>query len=164
MLPTDDIAHVILIGVGATLLMDAWLLALSRLGVPSSSFALIGRWVGHLPRGRFAHAAIARAAPIPAELALGWLTHYAIGIAYAALLVGLLGLGWTQQPTLLPALAFGAATVVAPLFVMQPAMGAGFAASKTAAPLKNCLRSATNHAVFGIGLYVAAAVLEWLGR
>jgi hypothetical protein len=164
MLLAHDLAHVVLIGIGATALMDAWLFALARLGVPSSSFALIGRWVGHLPRGRFAHTAIAEAAPIPAELPLGWLTHYVIGIAYAGLLLGLVGLGWTQQPTLLPALAFGAATVVAPLFVMQPAMGAGFAASKTAAPLKNCLRSAVNHAVFGTGLYVAAAFIEWIGR
>ena len=164
MLLAHDLANVVLIGIGATALMDAWLVALARLGVPSSSFALIGRWVGHLPRGQFAHAAITKAAPIPAELPLGWLTHYVIGIAYAGLLVGLVGIGWMQQPTLLPALAFGAATVVAPLLVMQPAMGAGFAASKTAAPLKNCLRSTVNHTVFGTGLYVAAAFIEWIGR
>jgi hypothetical protein len=83
MLLLQDLASVVLIGIGATALMDAWLLAQARLGLPASSFALIGRWVGHWPRGRFAHAAIAKAAPIPAELALGWLTHYAVGIAYA---------------------------------------------------------------------------------
>jgi len=159
-----DLVQVILIGVGATALMDLWLLALARLGVPTSSFALIGRWVGHLPRGRFAHTAIAQAAPIAAERPLGWLTHYAVGIAFAGILVGFMGPAWLLQPTPWPALAFGVATVVVPLFVMQPAMGAGFAASKTAAPLKNCLRSTVNHAVFGAGLYGAALFTRWAGR
>jgi hypothetical protein len=38
-------------------------------------------------------------------------------------------------------------------------MGSGFLASKTPAPLKNCLRNLANHAVFGAGLYLAAAAL-----
>lgn len=164
MLSSQDIARVALIGIGATALMDAWLMILARLEFKSSSFALIGRWVGHMPRGRFAHAAIDRAEPIKAELALGWLTHYVIGIAYAALLVALLGSTWLRQPTLIPALIFGAATVVAPLFLMQPAIGAGFAASKTATPVTNCLRSTANHVVFGAGLYLAAAFIEWISR
>jgi hypothetical protein len=59
---------------------------------------------------------------------------------------------------------FGVATVAAPLLVMQPAMGAGFAASRTPTPLKNCLRSTVNHAVFGLGLYGAAAAIAALQR
>lgn len=151
--------HVALVGIGATAVMDAWLVLLSRLGVPTTSFAMVGRWVGHMPRGQFAHATIAKAPAVRHELVLGWLTHYAIGIAYAALLVATQGGTWLEQPTLLPALAVGAATVLAPWFVMQPAMGSGFLASKTPAPLKNCLRNLANHAVFGAGLYVAAAAL-----
>lgn len=164
MLLPQDLAHVVLIGIGATALMDAWLLAQARLGLPSSGFALIGRWIGHWPRGRFAHGSIAKAEPIPGELALGWLTHYAVGIAFAGALVAALGLDWMRQPTPLPALAFGVATVVAPLFVMQPAMGAGFAASRTPTPLKNCLRSLANHTVFGAGLYLTAAFIESMSR
>jgi hypothetical protein len=152
-------AHIAAIGIGATALMDLWLWLLSRLGVPSTGFAMVGRWVGHFPRGEFAHAAIARARPIPFELGLGWATHYLIGIAYAALLVGLQGTAWLHRPTVLPALVFGVLTVAAPWFVMQPAMGAGVLASKTPTPLKNGLRSLANHAVFGVGLYVAAAAL-----
>jgi hypothetical protein len=157
--PLQDISIVVLIGAGATAIMDIWLMLLKRLGVPTGSFALIGRWVGHLARGKLAHEAISRAPPVPAELALGWLTHYAIGMAYAGLLVGLQGRAWTLQPSLLPALVFGMATVVAPLFVMQPAMGAGFAASRTSTPLANCLRSLANHTVFGAGLYLTAVAV-----
>jgi len=163
-LTLHDIARVAFIGIGATAVMDLWLALLRRFGIRSSSFALVGRWAGHLLRGRFTHADIARAEPIAGELAWGWVVHYAIGIAFAVLLVAVAGNAWTTSPTVLPALAIGLATVLAPLGVMQPAMGAGFLASRTPTPLKNCLRSVANHAVFGLGLYAAAAAVAWLSR
>jgi hypothetical protein len=153
------VAHIVLVGIGATALMDVWLWLLSRLGVPATGFAMVGRWVGHFTRGAWVHAAISKAAPIPFERGLGWVTHYLVGIAYAMLLVGLQGAAWLEQPTAPPALVFGVLTVAAPWFVMQPAMGAGVLALKTATPLKNGLRNLANHAVFGAGLYAAAAVL-----
>jgi len=152
----QQIGEVLLIGIGATAVLDLWLLLLGRMGVPTTNFAFVGRWVGHLFRGKIAHADIARAAPISGELAWGWLTHYAIGIAFAAMLVAWQGEAWTRQPTLGPALVVGVCTVLAPLLVMQPAMGAGFASSKTATPIKNALRSVANHTLFGLGLYVSA--------
>jgi hypothetical protein len=161
---TGDIARIGLIGVGATAFMDAWLLGLKRLKVPTLDFALLGRWLGHLGRGRWKHVAISRAAPIRGESAWGWLLHYATGIAFAALLVGITGTAWTHAPTLLPALAVGAATVVVPLFVLQPALGAGIASWKTPNPLLSCVRSLMNHTVFGAGLYVSAAAIERLAR
>ena len=155
----QDLTRVALIGIGATAIMDLWLLLLKRLQVPTLNFALLGRWFGHLLRGQWKHEVIARATPVKGELALGWFVHYATGIAFAILLVAVYGLSWTSDPRLLPALAFGMATVVAPLFVLQPAMGAGVASSKTSAPLMNSLRSLLNHSVFGIGLYVAAVFM-----
>ena len=157
--PFSHVVPVVLVGIGATAVMDVWLLILARLSVPTAGFAMVGRWVGHFAQGRFAHAAIAKAAPLPFEHGLGWLTHYLVGIAYAALLVAAVGRGWLVQPTALPALLFGLATVAAPWLVMQPAMGAGFLALKTPTPLKNCLRNLANHTVFGGGLYLAAAAL-----
>lgn len=158
----QDFTHVALIGVGATVVMDVWLLMLKRLNVPTLNFALIGRWVAHTRCGKWTHAAIAKAAPMKGELAIGWLMHYAVGIAFAFLLVGLYGLRWVNAPTLQPALVVGIGSVIVPLFLMQPAMGAGFASSRTPTPLKNCLRSVANHAVFGAGLYVSAACIVWL--
>ena len=154
------IAHITLVGIGATALMDLWLLALQRAGLPTMDFALLGRWVGHLARGRVAHAAIRQSPPVRGERALGWLAHYAVGVAFALALVALQGPGWLARPSLMPALAFGLASVVAPLFVLQPAMGAGVASSRTPSPLKNSLRSLANHAVFGLGLFVSATVLS----
>lgn len=163
-LPLQEFPLAMLIGIGATAVMDAWLLLLKHLGVPTLNFAFIGRWVGHLLRGRFAHAAIAKAVPIRGELAWGWLTHYAVGVAFATVLVGLQGADWVRSPTLLPALAVGVCTVAAPLLVMQPAMGSGFAASRTPTPLKNCLRSLANHTVFGFGLYLSALAIALISR
>jgi Protein of unknown function (DUF2938) len=153
------LSRAIAIGIGATALMDLWLLLLRRAGVPTMDFALLGRWVGHVFRGRFAHDAIRRAPSLPGERGLGWVTHYAVGIVFGLLLVAAQGAAWLGDPALLPALAWGVATAVVPLFVMQPAMGAGIASSRTPAPLKNCLRSLASHAVFGLGLYLSAAVL-----
>lgn len=155
----QDLLTVVLIGIGATAVMDVWLLALRSMGVPTLNFAFIGRWAGHLARGRFFHVAIARAEPVHGELALGWLVHYGVGIAFAAALILVEGPAWPQQPTLLPAIVVGTLTVAAPLFVMQPAMGAGIASSRTPTPLKNCLRSLANHGVFGIGLYASASLV-----
>ena len=150
------------IGAGATLVMDAWLQLLRRLGIASLSFALIGRWVGHLARGRVRHAAIAKATPVRGELALGWLVHYATGIAFAALLLALAGPAWAARPSLLPALALGVATVAVPLLLIQPAMGAGIASRNTPTPLRNSLKSLANHSVFGLGLYLSAVLIAAL--
>lgn len=158
----QDLLRATLAGAGATAVMDLWLLLLARLGVPVLDLALVGRWVGHWPRGVFAHAAIAKAAPVEGERMLGWAFHYATGIAFAIVLAGLTGPEWLRSPTALPALGVGVATVAAPWFVMQPAMGAGVASSKTAAPARNRARSLTNHAVFGLGLYLSALVIAWL--
>lgn len=152
--------EIIFIGIGATIVMDLWLAALKRMGVKTLNMAFIGRWAGHLARGRFAHASIGAAAPVPGEGPLGWLVHYGTGIAFAAALAAVAGPGWLAAPTLAPALAVGIATVGAPLFLMQPAMGLGIASSKTPTPLKNCLRSLANHAVFGLGLYLSAVLVK----
>lgn len=159
----QDIERIILVGIGATVVLDLWLVLLGRMGVPTLNFAFVGRWVGHLTRGRIMHAGIARSTPIRGELALGWFTHYAIGISFAWLLLEMQGISWARQPTLWPCLLMGVCTVLMPLFVMQPAMGAGFASSKTATPAKNVIRSVANHAVFGLGLYLSSLLAaQWL--
>ena len=47
-------------------------------------------------------------------------------------------------------------TVVAPFFILQPAMGAGIAASRAPHPNAARLRSILTHTVYGIGLYLSA--------
>ena len=153
----ECVIRVALIGIGATVVFDLWAAFLRRFfGVPAANWGFVGRWFGHFPRGRFVHASIAQASPVRGELIIGWAAHYAIGIIFAALLVAICGLEWARHPTPLPALIFGLVTVAVPFFVMQPAIGAGIAASKTPKPSQARLRSIAGHAVFGIGLYASA--------
>lgn len=150
-------------GIGATLVSDVWGFARKPLlGVPPPDYGLVGRWIGHMPAGRFHHDAIARAPAIHAENMLGWCVHYAIGIAYAALLVLIGGPTWMNAPTLGLAIMVGIVTIAAPFLLMQPAMGAGFAASRTPRPNSARLQSLLFHTVFGLGLYASARMMNLL--
>ena len=152
----DFLACTILTGAGATLVMDIWAIARKRLlGAPAPNYGLVGRWLAHMPRGRFRHDSIAAAAPVRGERLIGWTAHYLIGIAFAAILLGIWGLAWIRHPTIGPALVVGIGTVAAPFLVMQPGMGAGIAASRTPRPAASRLQSLVTHAIFGLGLYVA---------
>jgi hypothetical protein len=144
------------IGVGATIVMDIWALLLKQLGIPSLNFAFVSRWIGHFPQGQWTHASIAKAVPIRGELWIGWFAHYSIGVAFAALLLAVYGVEWARKPTLLPALIVEIVTVVSPLFILQPALGAGIASSKTPKPVFNSIKSLIMHTVFGLGLCLAA--------
>lgn len=157
-----SIFHVLwaaLVGIGATLVMDAWLTLLKRCGIKTLDFAMVGRWAGHVLRGRLVHPGIAQSSPVRGERVLGWALHYATGIAFAGLLLAYTGAGWLAQPSVWPALAVGVGTVLVPFCVIQPCMGAGFAAAKSAAPMKARAISLANHSVFGMGLYLSALVI-----
>lgn len=91
------------------------------------------------------------------------MAHYSIGVTFAALLLTVYGLAWARKPTVLSALIIGIGTVVAPLFILQPALGSGIASSKTPTPVFNAVKSLTTHTVLGLGLYVAALATSSLG-
>lgn len=153
----------IVMGVIGSAFMDVWSLFLRRrFNAQTLDYALLGRWIGHLPEGRFAHARIAAANPVRFERPLGWAAHYAIGVTFALLLLGIWGLDWAHSPTPWPPLLVGLGTVVAPWFVMQPAMGAGVAGSRSPNPRATRLRNLGTHAVYGAGLYVAAVLFAWV--
>ena len=153
----------VLMGMGGAALMDAWALFVRRaFNVRGLDYAMLGRWIGHLPRGRFVHERIAAAGAVRGERPLGWVAHYSIGVAFAFLVLAIWGLDWARSPTLLPALLIGWVTVAAPWLVMQPAMGAGVAASKTPDPVAARLRNLATHTVYGIGLYASATALAVL--
>jgi hypothetical protein len=154
--PTDTI----LLGIGATLVLDAWCVVRQPLlGQAPADYAPIGRWVAHMARGRFRHADIARAARMRGERALGWLVHYLVGIGFAVLL-SLLAPAWLGAPTIGTALAFGLATVLVPWLVVMPALGAGIAASRSRDPAAARRQSIATHLAFGLGLHAAGLALH----
>ena len=134
-----DLLRAAVIGIGATLSMDLWNLFLKRaFGIPSLDYALLGRWIAHMPGGQYRHTSIARARPMPLERPLGWATHYTIGA----------GLG----------------TVAFPMLVLQPALGLGIASSKVARPARARLKSLATHTVFGLGIYGCGYGLDRLAE
>jgi hypothetical protein len=151
------------IGVGATLFIDLWALLLRRaFGVRSLDYCLLGRWLLHMPEGRLLHENIAAARAKPHECPVGWTAHYTIGIAFALVFAIVAGEGWMEDPTLLPALGFGVATVIVPFLTLQPAFGLGIAAARTPRPNRARLKSLMTHAVFGAGLYAWGVVSSWM--
>jgi Protein of unknown function (DUF2938) len=160
----EIVVRALVMGVTAAALMDLWGLLVRRgFGVPTLDYAMLGRWIGHMPRGRFTHERIAAAGPVRGERALGWAAHYSIGVAFAIPLLLVTGPGWAHAPSVGPALAIGLGTIVAPWLLMQPGMGAGIAASRTPNPTATRVRNVATHTVYGLGLYGAAVVLAVAG-
>ena len=161
---SSELVHVLIavaVGLGATLAMDLWGVFLKHtFNIPSSNYCFVGRWLRYMPEGIFRHSSIAATPQKPAECAVGWIAHYAIGVIFALALVLLASPQWLRAPTVLPAMILGLATVAFPFFVMQPSFGQGIAASKTPNPTQARLRSLMNHAVFGLGLYISALALS----
>ncbi len=154
------IIYAAFIGILATTMLDLWaIFARQILHLPGPNWAMVGRWLGHFTRRQFTHANIASAPGITGERIIGWSAHYLIGILFALLLLLFTGPDWLENPTFLPALVVGLSTILAPFLVMQPAMGAGIAASKTPRPNIARLSSVAAHSVFGFGLYGAATIL-----
>ncbi len=158
---TGLILKVILTGIGATIIFDLWGQFLKyAFKITPSNICLVGRWVLYMPQGIFRHPNINKAEAKKGECPVGWVVHYMIGISLAAIFTILAGSGWFESPQLLPAIIFGIATAAAPLFIMQPAFGFGFAASKSPNPMQARLRSVMNHTAFGVGLYLIAMLLK----
>jgi hypothetical protein len=153
--------HGAIIGGGATVAMDIWAIILTVLfRQPRANWAPVGRWFYHLKSGRLFHETIADADAYGQELALGWLAHYGVGIAYGIVFALLVGPDWFAEPTLLPAWIWGIVTVAAGWFLLQPGLGLGWAASRTANPNKVRALNLAAHTVFGLGLWLTALLIR----
>jgi hypothetical protein len=140
--------EILVIGSVASFATDLWQLLLQMIaGLPPANWGLVGRWVAWWPRGVLVHRPITATAPVRGERAIGWGIHYAVGIAYAALYLAVIRLALGSGPTLVSALVFAIALLVAPWLVMQPALGLGFMAART--PHPGAMR-AVNVSVHGV--------------
>ncbi len=148
------------IGIGATLILDFWNYLLSLFDIKSLDYRFIGRWIGNFVNGKFYHSNIMKAPPVKNELFIGWAAHYLIGISFSFVLIILYGNEWLEKPLLVPAIIIGLATVIAPLFIMQPALGFGIASSNLPKPIIRVFKSIITHLVYGTGLYLSALLVN----
>ncbi|ENV34637.1 MULTISPECIES: DUF2938 domain-containing protein [Acinetobacter] len=154
---------IILIGVGATIILDLWALFLNKFfRIPITNWAMVGRWLGHIPKGELVQKQLNKAPSLDYELGLGWLAHYLIGISYILVLIAFEGKAWLSQPTVFPPLVISWFLLIAPFFIMMPCMGAGVAGANTPSPIKTRLISIAGHTVFGLGIYGSAVILNLL--
>ena len=151
--------NMIVAGIFATIVLDIWQRVLrATTGIPVTNWGIVGRWFGHMPRGRFVHAAIAEVEPIAGELAIGWIMHYLIGVLYGVVYVGLIVVVLSGTPTLLNGFLFGLASVVIPWFLMQPALGLGAMGSKTPNPNIPRYSALAAHCIYGVALYAGSTL------
>jgi hypothetical protein len=152
----DYLVRTVLIRVGATAVVDARSIAPKYLlGIASLDYGLVGRWFAHMARRRFRHDTIAAAVPVRGERFIGRTAHYLSGIAFAFVLLAIWGIDGVRHLTIGPALIVGIGSVNAPFLLMQPGMGAGIAASRTAHPAVARINNLVAHCIFGLGLYLA---------
>jgi hypothetical protein len=97
----DFLTCTVVIGAGATAVMDLWTVVRARLlGGRMPDYAWVARWLR-----------------LPHERVIGWVAHYLIGMVFAAVLLAIWGVDWARQPTLAPALIVGVGSVVAPFLI-----------------------------------------------
>lgn len=158
---SQRVVFILVVGVGSTLVIDLWAQIAARLGWrPAAHWPSVGRWLLGLPRGRLV---LDGADPRPfsgLEAATGWLFHYLVGLAYAAMFPLVWGMTFLQKPTLLPVFLIG---VVVPTFaglgVLVPALGGGFFARKIANPLDFIIYVLVSHGIFATAQYLLARAL-----
>lgn len=156
----DIIGRGILIGLGATIVMDIWAFVLSMMpGQSRPNWGPVGRWFWHLRHGQVFHDDIAKSTPYAHEVALGWIGHYAVGILYGVIFAFYVGADWFAGPTFLPAWIFGIVTVAAGWFLLQPGLGIGWAASRLPNAWQVRFLNLVAHTFFALGLYGTALVL-----
>ncbi|WP_235714531.1 DUF2938 domain-containing protein [Acinetobacter junii] len=132
-----------------TILFDMLNFLSPRFNIPTLNFALLGRWVGWILRGKIQHQSISQSPKIRHEYLLGWIAHYSVGVIFSFSFILMVGQNWLAEPQFPSALFFGVITVLIPFLIMQPAMGSGIAASNTPQPFINRIKSLINHSIFG---------------
>lgn len=150
----DIAVKVALLGIFATIAIDTWATFSNKaLNLPRTDWAMVGRWLSHIPTGKLVHNSIRSTSQANHEKLLGWTFHYCIGIVYAALYTMIVLLILDGQPSLASAWVFGMATILSPWLIMQPCLGMGFCATKAAHPNKVRLQNLAIHSIFGTALY-----------
>lgn len=146
-------------GVLGTAAMDLGNLLFSRVGILSKiDVGMIGRMAAGWTRGRFRYRHPSEMEEVTNEKAYGYLTHYAIGVAFAVpYVVGWLVLsGGPVSPGW--AVVYGIATTVASWFLVYPSMGFGAFGRRSPEGLKASLSPLANHFFFGLGMAAGIAL------
>lgn len=96
---------------------------------------------------------------MPQDLFAGFISHYVIGIIFAAPLC-IATVKYYPQIHYIHALIYGALTSVVSLTLLFPAIGLGFAASKSMQPEFMVMSNIVNHFFYGVGLALSVHIIR----
>jgi hypothetical protein len=156
----DLVVAAVVAGVMGTVVMDLGNLFFSRVGVILKiDVGTIGRMAAGWTRGRFRYRHPSEMEEIRNEKAFGYVTHYAIGVAFAVPYV----FGWNAlvggPPSPGWAIVYGVVTTVASWFCVYPSMGFGAFGLRSPDGPKAALSPLANHFFFGLGMAAGIALL-----
>lgn len=129
---------------------------------PITNWAMVARWVGHLPEGKLMWDDIDKAPPVPHENVWGWVVHYVVGPGLGVFYVALVRFVVHEPLSFASAMTFGVLSVSLTWFVVEPLLGLGPMASHL--PNRTAVRilDFTSHLSFGFGLYVGGVLASAL--
>lgn len=119
----------------------------------------LGRWIGHMLKGRFTHEDITKAEPVAHEATIAMVAHYAIGLALGAGYALALRVPQPRPSTVSRAVAYGTATTALPWFWMFPARGQGVMGLRHG-DLRVPAFALCTHVAYGLGLGVALGLAD----
>ena len=155
--------EIVVVGVIATTIMDLYQQIIRMIsGLARTNWALVGRWVVQMTRGRFVHDTIEDAPQVNGEDGIGWMFHYFVGIVFAGLYLIVVYGPLGSQPTIVNGLVFGLVTLAFPWLIMQPALGFGAFALKLPNATSVRVQNLASHLVFGAALYIGAVISQTL--
>jgi hypothetical protein len=149
--------EILIVGIVANIITDIYEFAIERYLGKARDWHLVGRWMITIPRSSIIIDPNDDTQATSGELPLGWIFHYVVGVLFAAIYL-IVVFVLDTHPSFANAVGFGIITVVAPWFILMPALGAGMFASKAARPNFIRVMSLSVHVVFGIGIYFGTIV------
>ena len=147
-------------GVLGTIAMDLLNILFSRAGlILRIDITMIGRMSAGWSRGRFYYSHPGEMEPAANEQAIGYISHYLIGVCLAVPFV--VGWGAIVEGPVSPAwiFAYGIATTVASVLVVYPLMGLGLFGRRSPEGIRGPLSSLANHIFFGAGMAASVVIV-----
>ncbi len=153
----------LIVGVGSTIALDVWgVLVKTITKIPPTDWGIVGRWLIVITSVNFVLDQSKKNAPSLIEKATGWVFHYLVGIAYAALILLIYGVGFIENPTVMPTVIVGVIlSTLAGLGILMPGLGGGFFARLIPNKFQTYAYIIVAHIIFAIAQFGFAV---WFSR
>lgn len=160
----DVLFFCLFVGVGSTVILDVFVLLVEKyLKIPGTDWGVVGRWLLGLSHGQLVLKSESTSSTTSFEKLLGWGFHYFVGVSYAALIIIIYGVGFIENPTIVPALIVGLfISTLAGLMILMPGLGLGFMGRLVEGWVAMFAYLFIAHAIFSFGQYSFSTIYTYL--